>query len=207
MEVNGPVPSGAVATQAERRAATTSALLRAAAERFGSDGYDATSIDRVAAAAGVTKGALYHHFAGGKEALFRQVFEDAEAALAARCAEAALAEPGDDPLARLRAATRTFLESCLDPATRRIVLVDGPAVLGWEAWREVDERHFLGGVRLALETAMASGQLRRRPVDPLAHLLMGALTEAAMTVARADDPQAALRDVVDEVDNLLRGLA
>ena len=195
-----------MATQAERRAATTAALLEAATSRFGAAGYDATSIDQVAAGAGVTKGALYHHFVGGKEALFRRVFEDAEARLATACAEAGAAA-GPDPLDSLRAATRTFLESCLDPATRRIVLVDGPAVLGWEAWREVDERYFLGGVRLALSAAMDEGRLRRRPVDPLAHLLMGALTEAAMTVARADDPQAALRDVLDEVDDLLRGLS
>jgi AcrR family transcriptional regulator len=146
----------------------------------------------VAAAAGVTRGALYHHF-GTKEGLFRAVVEELEAGLAEQVAVAAAA--GADPVDELRRGCLAFLDACMEPAVRRIVLLEAPVVLGWDAWREIDARYGLALVRAGLAGALDQVGLRPADVDPLAHLLLGALNEAALLVATADDPVRARREV------------
>jgi AcrR family transcriptional regulator len=179
-------------TQAERTSATRRALLDAARDQFAERGFSGTGREQVAAAAGVTRGALYHHF-GTKEGLFRAVVEELEAALAERVAAAALA--GTDPVDELRRGCLAFLDACMEPAVRRIVLLEAPAVLGWDAWREIDARYGLALVRSGLAGALDQVGLDPDAVDPLAHLLLGALNEAALLVATAEDPVRAREDV------------
>ena len=179
-------------TQAERTSATRRALLDAARDQFAERGFSGTGREQVAAAAGVTRGALYHHF-GTKEGLFRAVVEELEAGLAERVATAALA--GTDPVDELRRGCLAFLDACMEPAVRRIVLLEAPAVLGWDAWREIDARYGLALVRSGLAGALDQVGLDPAAVDPLAHLLLGALNEAALLVATAEDPVRAREDV------------
>jgi AcrR family transcriptional regulator len=189
-------------TQSERREATTGALLDAARRQFAREGYVATSLDAVVAEAGVTKGALYHHFAGKRE-LFRAVFDREQAALARALAEAFAREP--DPWDGLQAACRAFLDAALEPELQRIVLVDSFSALGFAAVREA-EAGLLEGLREALRLSMEAGRLSRRPVEPLAALLFGALCEGALTTARAEDERAAHRAVTAELERLFDAL-
>jgi AcrR family transcriptional regulator len=179
-------------TQAERTSATRRALLDAARKLFAAQGFAGTGREQVAAAAGVTRGALYHHF-GTKEGLFRAVVEELEAGLAEQVAAAAMA--GGDPVDELRRGCLAFLDACLEPAVRRIVLLEAPVVLGWDAWREIDARHGLALVRTGLAGALGPAGLDPAVVEPLAHLLLGALNEGALLVATADDPTAAREEV------------
>jgi AcrR family transcriptional regulator len=168
-------------TQEERREATLEALLAAGRKLFGARGYAGVSSAALAAAAGLTTGAMYHHFED-KTALFRAVFESVEAELAAAVRKAA-AGPGD-PLLRVEKGALAFLEAAREPLVRRIVLIDGPGVLGWERWRHIDEKHHLRPLKAALIVAMRAGLVERRDPDALARLLMGALTEAALDGGR-----------------------
>jgi AcrR family transcriptional regulator len=187
------VPSkGERRTQAERSSTTQRALLDAARTLFTDHGFAGTGRDQVAARAGLTRGALYHHF-GGKEGLFRALVEELEGEIAERVVAAGAGT--DDPAAQLRLGCMAFLDACLEPAVRRIVLLEAPAVLGWETWREIDSRYGLALVRHGLETAMAAGQVEPVPVDALAHLLLGALNEAAFLVAAAEDQPAVRAEV------------
>lgn len=189
-------------TQAERSEATRGRLLAAAWRLFGARGYAATSIDDIARRAGVTKGAFYHHF-DDKQAIFRAVFEEAEQKLMETATAAAR---GPDAWHRFRAGCRAFLEASMDPGVQRIVLRDGPAVLGWETWRAIEARYSLGLIDAGLQEAMAEGQVRPRASTPAAHLLFGALCEGAMMIAQAVDPQQALGLVTGEIDELLGAL-
>jgi AcrR family transcriptional regulator len=191
-----------MARQAERSEATRRAVLEAATRRFGEAGFDAVTVDEIAAAAGVAKGAVYHHFAS-KEALFEAVFERTSAELAERIRGQLRGRQALDALAE---GSRLYFEGCAEPATGRILLKDGPAVLGWERWREIDTRYFLAMLPAALERAMTEGSIARQPVEALARMLAGALTEAAVACAAADDPAAAGRGYVDVLQHLLDGL-
>ena len=204
MEVNGE-GSGARQrrTQAERRAATRQALVAAGRELFSARGYADAGQEEIVERAGVTRGALSHHF-GTKHGLFRAVVESVEEVLTTRIAEAAML--GSDPLDHLRNGCMAFLDSALDPAVRRIVLIDAPAVLGWETWREMETVYGLGLVSEALEHCMEAGAFPRRPIQPLAHLLLASLNEAAMLVATADEPERVRAEVGTEVERLLDGL-
>lgn len=182
---------------------TRRALLRAARRLFARHGYAGTGIDQIAAAAGATRGAVYHHF-DGKEALVLAVLDEMQAALAAEVVEAAAQER--DPWARMRVALATFLEACTRPAQARILLEVAPEALGWETWREVDDRHFLGLTREGVRQLVEAGAMP--PVDPdvFAHLLMALLTEAALLVSRHRG--GAMRARVDEaVEAILGALA
>jgi AcrR family transcriptional regulator len=190
-------------TQAERREATRGALVAVARRLFAERGYGAVGTEEIVQRAGVTRGALYHHFRD-KEDLFRAVYEQVESELTETIAAGALAQ--SDPVEVLRAGTRLFLDACLDPEVQRIVLIDGPAVLGWEQWRAIAEEYGFGLVQVALQGAMDAGAIVRQPVRPLAHVLMGALDEAALYVARAADTQHARREVGGILDVLLEGL-
>src|SRR3569833_1087880 len=171
--------SSAMPTQTERSDATTAQRIAAAADLLGRHGFAATSIDTVAAAAGVTKGAAYHHFAN-KTALFRAVFVRAQQDLAAELRAAA--GTAGDPWEALALGCRTFLERCLDPAFRRTVLLDGPSVLGWETVREIQSGLALRV--LAEGIAVATGEPLHEEIPPRAHLVFGALCEAGMLLAR-----------------------
>ena len=190
--------------QAERSEATRRALIAAARPLFAERGYAAVGTEEIVRAAGVTRGALYHHF-DGKLELFAQVFEEVEAELTQAIATQAMAT-ASDPFEALRAGAEAFLDACLDPAVQRITLLDAPAVLGWERWREVGLRHGLGLVKGTLEAAMDAGQLERQPADLLAHLLIGSLDEGAMLVARADDVKTTRRQVGETLARHLEGL-
>ncbi len=189
--------------QAQRSGTTVRQLVGTARELFTTKGFAQTSTEDIVRAAGVTRGALYHHF-DSKLDLFRAVAEEELRRLAERLAAAAPDET--DALRRAEAACMAFLEACLDPAVRQLLLIDGEAVLGWEAMRELEHDYTLQLVVVGIEAAMEQGTLRRRPAAPLAHLLFGALCEAAMVIARAEDKDAAIAEVGAEVVGLLRAL-
>jgi AcrR family transcriptional regulator len=173
-----------MAKQAERRAATTEAILKAGRRLFGEQGFAATTMDDIAEAARVAKGAVYHHFAT-KEAVFEAVFDQVSHDLVLEIDRAARTER--DVLAAMVAGTQHYFAACAKGPTGQIILRDGPAVLGWERWREIDARHFGGKMPRALAAAMDAGLIARQPVEPLARLLLGAVTEAAVACAgRAD---------------------
>jgi AcrR family transcriptional regulator len=190
-------------TQAERSSATRRALLDAGRELFAARGFAGAGQEEIVERAGVTRGALAHHF-GTKQGLFRAVVEAVEVELTEHIATAAMR--GDDPVAVLRLGCLAFLDAALDPAVRRIVLLDAPAVLGWQAWREIDTTYGLGLVAEVLEHCMEAGLVAPRPVQPLAHILLAALNEAAMLVANADDPVATRIEVGEEVEHFLSRL-
>ena len=189
-------------TQVERTEATTSALVEAARELFAQDGYAATSLDAVVARAGVTKGALYHHFDGKRE-LFRAVLEREQASLAERLTGVFARKR--DPWDGVQAGCRAFLEAVLDPELQRIMLIDGPGALGFAALRDT-EAPALALLEEGLRRSMDAGRLERRPVEPLAALLFGALCEAALSIARSGDQPAAERAMAAELRRLFDGL-
>jgi AcrR family transcriptional regulator len=190
-------------TKAERADATRTALVAAARVLFTDHGYAATSTTEIVERAGVTRGALYHHFAA-KDDLFRAVFEQLEAEVAEEVAHRALT--GADAIEQLRLGCRAFLDICLDPAVQRIVIVEGPAVLGWETWQEIENRYGHGLVVAGVKAAVDAGLVETQPVGPLADVLFGALAQAGMVVARADEPQIARTEMEAAMDRLLDGL-
>ncbi|HEX6117578.1 MAG TPA: helix-turn-helix domain-containing protein [Solirubrobacterales bacterium] len=193
--------------QAERSESTRARLIAAAQDLFAERGFADVGTEEIVRRAEVTRGALYHHFADKRD-LFRAVHEGIEAGLAEEIGArvAAEAEAGTDPREVLAIGARAFLDACERPEIARIALVESPAVLGWTEWREIDERYGLGLVTAALELGMEAGALRRRPVKPLAHLLLGAMGEAGMVIANADDAAAARREVEPALLGLLEGL-
>ncbi len=190
-------------TQAERTEATRAALIAAARRLFAEHGYAAVATEQIVKQAGVTRGALYHHF-DGKRDLLRAVYEQIEAELARRLGEAVDPEAGS--LETLAAGAALFLDACLEPEVQRIALHDAPAVLGWEEWREIDMRHGLGLITASLTGAMEAGILREQPVRPLAHLLLAAMGEAALMIANADDPHAVRDEMEASLLELLEAL-
>ena len=168
-------------TQRDRSNATRTALTVAARELFAELGFHGTPAEAVVRRAGVTSGALYHHFRD-KTDLFRAAFEAVEVSLAQRVA--AQARLGTDAWDRLERGVAEYLQACREPEVRRIVLQDGPSVLGWEEWHSIDAAHHLGPLAASLASAMRARMLERRPPEPLARVLLGALTEAGMAMDR-----------------------
>lgn len=177
--------------------------MAVARQLFSQRGYAAVSTEEVVRTAQVTRGALYHHFAGKRE-LFLAVFEDAQREIAARIEAAALA--ASDSWTGLLAGCRAFLEVSLDPGLQRIVMLDAPAVLGWEMWRQVDAVHGLSSLKAGLTDLIEAGLITPQPVDALAHLLSGAMNEAALWIAQAPDPPEALEQAMTTLQVLLKGL-
>jgi AcrR family transcriptional regulator len=167
-------------SQPERSARTRAALVDAATTLFAERGYGGVALEEVVRAAGVTRGALYHHFAGKRE-LFLAVFEAGEQRMVERVGAAIADLPPS--WERLVTGIDAFLAACEDPAFSRIALIEAPGVLGWSAWREVDARYGLGLVTFALQTGVEEGVLKPVPVAPLAHVLLGALGEAGLMLA------------------------
>ena len=190
-----------VKRQAERSEATRAELVRVARELFAANGFAETPIELVAERAGVTKGALYHHFRNKRD-LFQAVFEQIETELCEGVVVAAAAA-GDDVWLALQNGVRAFMEAALDPACQRVVLIEGPSVLGWEEWREIEERYGYGLTKASLETAMEAGVLVKRPVEPLARLFLAALSEAAVQVARSSDPKTEMEEMTAAVLSIL----
>jgi AcrR family transcriptional regulator len=191
-------------SKAEQSELTQGALLKAARELFTEKGYADTATEEIVQRAGVTRGALYHHFRD-KEELFQAVFEAAERELV-ETVRTAIGSAQISPWEGLSVGCQAFLDACLEPAVQRIILLDAPSVLGWETWRRIDAEYGLGLVRQSLQAAMDTGYVDPLPVDPLAHILLGALNEAAMVIARAEDVQSARAEVGAVVDRLLKGL-
>jgi AcrR family transcriptional regulator len=189
--------------KAEQGEATRAELLRVARELFASRGYAGVGTEEIVRRAEVTRGALYHHFRDKKD-LFRAVHEQFESELVASLTERIAGI--QDARELLATGVRSFLDACTDPALAQIALLDAPSVLGWAEWREVDARYGMGLVRLGIEAAMEQGVMPRRDPEPLAHLLLAALGEAALLIAHADDPQAARKEVEGPVLALLEGL-
>jgi len=185
-----------------RSQATRRQLITAARRLFGARGYAAVGTEEIVRTAGVTRGALYHQFRD-KADLFAAVAEEVEAEIAEQIVAGA-AEAAADPVGTLRAGARLFLHACAEPEVERIILLDAPAVLGWEAWRDLAGRYGLGLIQLALQSAMDSGAIVPQPVIPLAHVLVGALDECALYVARAGDPAAAREECATIIDRILR---
>jgi len=182
---------------------TRRGLLEAARELFATEGYAGVSIDEICGRARVTKGALYHHFRDKRD-LFREVCGEVEAEWIDELVDLVTAEP--DALERMKLGCDAFLDACLDPARQRILLLDGPAVIGWEELRRIDAGRGLGLIVTVLTDAMRSGGLEDQPVEPLAHLILGALNEASMAIARDSDPAAARQRIGGALARLLDGL-
>jgi AcrR family transcriptional regulator len=181
--------------------ATREALLAAARELFGERGYAETSTDDVVSRAGVTKGALYHHFSG-KEALFRAVVEQVQL----DASDQAVAEfLGPDSWIALRRGCALWVDAHLDPAVRRILMQDARSVLGWEEARAIENRFGAVALRGALRKAMTAGVLHRRPLRPLSLLLMGTLSEACLYIAESEDPPTARAEVDTLLEEILGG--
>jgi AcrR family transcriptional regulator len=191
-------------TKAAQREATTAALIMAARELFAERGYNDVGTEEIVQRAGLTRGALYHHFRGGKEELFRAVLVQISAEVVRRVAE--LAGSIEDPWEVLVAGSDAFLDACATPEVQRIMLVDGPSVLGWDVWRAIDTDYGLGLLETTIQRAIDAGRLLPGSSTAVAHVLAGALNEAAMVVARAEDPVAAREEMGQTVRRLLDGL-
>jgi AcrR family transcriptional regulator len=187
-----------------RGRATRAALVSAARALFTERGYAAVGTNEVVERAGVTRGAMYHHFED-KRALFRAVYEELEREIAERIVRAVGEERRVDR--HLQVGIDAFLDACMEPAHRRISLLEAPSVLGYEEWRGIGATYSFGLLRAALEEAMEEGRIERQPIDTLGHLLIGALAEAALVLARAEDLGAARVEVGATVARMLEGLA
>ncbi len=202
MEVNPP----ARRSQAERTAATRATLVAAARKQFATEGFAEVSTQSIVEVAGVTRGALYHQFADKTE-LFAAVYEEVEAELVTQIAEGIVEAAPADQLEAMKVGAHLFLDLCAAPAVHRIVLVDAPSVLGWERWRAVGAKYGLGVIESMLGRAVADGAIPDQPLRPTAHILLGALDEAALYVARSEDPARAKEDMYTVCDRIIAGIA
>jgi len=190
-------------TRVEQGRATRAALIKVATELFAAHGYEATAIPAILQAAGVSRGALYHHFES-KEALFEAVLESVEADVMARATRAAAA--ARDPLDGLRRGCAAYLALCREPRVRQISLIDAPAVVGWQRWREIDEQHAFGIVKGAIAAIAVDGRPKPELVDVVAHMVLASLVEVALLVARADEGRLSIRRGQEAIDELLTAL-
>jgi AcrR family transcriptional regulator len=175
-----------------------------ASRLFAERGYAGVSADEIVAAAGVTRGALYHHFADKRD-LFRDMFEDLERGLTEEIRLAI--ESADDPASGMAVGLASFLDICERPEVVRLALIEAPAVLGWAEWRDIEARHGLGLIRGTLERAVAAGVLTDAPVEVLAHLVLSAMIEAALLIAHAPNRLAARAAAERGLLTLMSGMA
>ncbi|MCY4387459.1 MAG: TetR/AcrR family transcriptional regulator [Desulfurellaceae bacterium] len=194
--------------KAEQSEATRAVLLQAARELFTERGYADTGTEDIAQRAGVTRGALYYQFRD-KPGLFRAVLEDLNLNISTQVVSAMQAnqeEPGDLWDLLVNAGREVYLDACLDPAFQRIVLIEAATVLGWEEKRAEDEKYGLGIIRGMIHALLEAGLIAPQPVEPLAHLVLSAITDAAMYIARADDIPAARKEMGASLERLFSGL-
>jgi AcrR family transcriptional regulator len=194
-----------VPTQAERTEATRGRLIATARRLFAAQGFAATSTEEILNQAAVSRGALYHHFPS-KTDLFQATFEQVEDELTAQVVQSAAAGGETDPMRILQIGFDAFLDQCLNPEVQRIVMLDGPTVLGWDLWHELDEQYAFGTIKAVLSVAADIGRIEPATVDPLAHLLLGAVMQAGMVVARAEDPLAAKKAMTDTFAGIVSAL-
>lgn len=190
-------------SQADRRASTVAAIVAAARKLFTTNGFEATTMDDVVAKAGVAKGAIYHHFSS-KEELFTRVLESIQEEIAAGHKPQAGTKV-HNPKDMIAAAVLRYLLDATDPARKRILLIDGPAVIGWRKWREIDDRYFGAGAKAAM-TLVLGKDTPPRQIDAATHLLMGAVMEAALVCATAPDPRKSARELSASLREMLEGL-
>src|SRR4051794_26369527 len=198
-----PRSTGAPGRRETEARATREALILAALALFTERGYAAVGTEEIVARAKVTRGALYHHFTDKRD-LFRAVFERVESDLMERIG--ATMQSADDPYELMVGGMRAFLDACEEPAVNQISLTDAPAVLGWQEWREIDNRHGLGLTRAALDGAVQAGVIRPIATEPMAHLFVAALSEAAFVIAHAKHPRKARAEVEEALIQLVEGL-
>ena len=189
--------------QEARSDETRLGLLRAARELFTHHGYADTSTEKLVQHAGVTRGALYHHF-DSKRAVFEAVFLELEEEFAETARQ--VISPSASAWDNLVAGCHAFLDTCLRPDIQRIVLVDGPAVLGAERWREIEDHYALAPLLSGLTGAMRDGVVPRHPAQPLARLLLAAINEGGLVIAESGQPEKARREVGEAFDALLDGV-
>jgi AcrR family transcriptional regulator len=192
-------------TQEERSAATRDALISAARRLWGQRGYAEVGTPEIAKEAGVTRGAMYHQFTD-KAALFGAVVEAVELDVMTRMATVVASSGATTPADAIRAAVDAWLDVSGDPEVRQLVLLDAPAVLGWAGFRDVAQRYSLGMTEQLLTEAIRAGQLVDQPVRPLATVMIGALDEAAMAIATADDPKLAREEIRFVLRRLIDGM-
>jgi AcrR family transcriptional regulator len=193
-------------TQAERAAETREALITAARPLFAEHGFAEVALETIVRAAGVTRGALYHHFADKTE-LFAAVFEQVEGEVAARMGETIAVAGQTDPLEIMRLGAEFWLDACSDSEVQRIVLVDAPAVLGSTRWSEIGNRYNIGLVRTLLANAIETGRIPPQPVEATALTMLGAMREATLYIARADEHEQARQDAGAVMNRLIDALA
>jgi AcrR family transcriptional regulator len=193
-------------TQAERSAETREALIAAARPLFAVHGYADVALETIVRTAGVTRGAMYHHFADKTE-LFAAVFEQVDGEVAARMGDAIAAAQEADPIEVMRLGARFWLDACADREIQRIVLVDAPAVLGWTRWTEIGNRYNIGLVRDLLTHAIEIGRIPPQPVEATALTVLGAMREATLYIARAQDRDQARQDAGAVMDRIISALA
>jgi AcrR family transcriptional regulator len=191
--------------QEDRTAATRAALVAAGRKLFAEHGYAGVGTETLVREAGVSRGALYHQF-GDKTELFAEVVATVEATVTERLVAAMPAGGDADLVPILTGALEAWLDACEHPEVQRIVLIDGPSVLGWARWRAICQHHVLGLIESVLERAAADGVLLPLPVKPLAHLLLAVADEAALYLAAATDRAGARAEIVQVVDVLVRAL-
>lgn len=192
--------------RAAQAAATRAALIAAARELFVAKGYHQTGTEEIVAAAAITRGALYHHFAD-KQALFEAVFIGVEEELVATAAASLSTLEDGSALGILRHGLIGFLDASLTTHVQQILLLDGPAVLGWRRWRELEGLYGLGAIQAMLQRAVEEGDLPAdQPVELMAHVLLAAADEAALFIANSADQQRARDEAVQTLDALIAGL-
>jgi AcrR family transcriptional regulator len=192
-------------TQAARSESTRAALLSSARDLFARHGYAGASSEAIVAAAGVSRGALQHHFVD-KQSLFLAVYEQMEREVVQATAEAGMAVGRDDPLEVLRAGCHAYLDAVLDPAVQRICAIDGPAVLPPDTRNAITDRYALGLVRETVQLAVQQREIAEAPIEPLTRMLLAAVIAAAQFVATSSDPTAARAEAGATVDLLLLSL-
>lgn len=190
-------------TKAQQREAMTKKLIQIARDIFTRDGYANAATEEIVQLAGVTRGALYHHF-GSKEGLFQAVLASIQQDVAERIHQ--VADQELDSWEQLIRGCIAFLEASLDPQVQRIMLIDAPAVLGWSLWRELDAQHSMASLREVLSELMDKGQIAPLPLTALTHLLSGAMNEGALWIAQSDNPQRALREASEALTHLITRL-
>lgn len=190
-------------SKAAQREATVRKLVDLGRSMFAQYGYAETSMEELVAQAGVTRGALYHHF-GSKDGLFTAVLADVQRGIADRIEQASARQP--DSWGQLVAGCREFLEASVDPQVQRIVLIDAPSVLGWEAWRQADAQNAMRQLRDMLQILRDEGIIANLSLDAMVHLVSGAMNEGALWIARSEQPTEALASAFSVLERVLTAL-
>ncbi len=190
--------------KARQSEATRAKLMACARKLFAERGFAATGTKEIVTKAGVTRGALYHQFAD-KRGLFEAVFRQVEGEIVARMKIVFLSDAA--PMQQLQVAAERYLGECMDPEIQQISLIDAPSVLGWQRWRSIEADFGLGLIMASLESAIEAGAISRRPVEPLAHILLGAFIEAGALLACSTNREQTKADLAESFRELLGGLA